>query len=123
MNKYEKMKRAYKKGGVIADMLVNANASSLASSFLCKVEEVMEREKITRKKLAELIGVNSSYITRVFNDDTKLNFTLLAKIEIVLGIEFENARLKYEEQYTDKDDFVPQEAKVQKFYMEELVAA
>ena len=52
MNKYDKMKAAYKKGGLIADMLVSAGASSLASSFLKVIEEVMEEQKISKKTIS-----------------------------------------------------------------------
>ena len=94
MNKYDKMKTAYKKGGLIADMLVSAGASCLAGSFLKVIEEVMEEQKISKKKLAKLVKVSPSYITRIFNDDKLLSFNLLAKIEIVLGIVFSKAVLK-----------------------------
>lgn len=56
--------------------------------FLSEVEEIMEERRMTKKKLASLIGTSASYVTQLFNGNKVINLDTLAKIERVLDIKF-----------------------------------
>ena len=42
----------------------------------------------TKKDLAQMVGVSSSYLSQIFRSQVLLNFKTLAKIERVLAIKF-----------------------------------
>jgi transcriptional regulator with XRE-family HTH domain len=63
------------------------NATMIMFKFLSGIEDV-SKDKLSRKKLAELIGTSPSYITQLFRGDKLLNLLTIAKFERVLNIEF-----------------------------------
>lgn len=67
---------------------IELNASLLSSQYVSHIIEVMEKNGIKRKFLAEMIGTSSSYITQVFRGNKLLNFITLAKIQDALSIGF-----------------------------------
>jgi len=67
---------------------IKHDAFILMSAFLSEIEFIQDQRKITRKELAERIGVKAPYLTQVFRNNKPLNFYTLAKIKRVLGITF-----------------------------------
>ena len=63
-------------------------AQMLAFDFLSIVDAEMERQKISKKKLAEQVGTSPAYITQLFMGDRKPNWTILTKMQEALGLEF-----------------------------------
>jgi len=64
------------------------NAVMIMFKFLSVIEDVTKDKKLSRKKLAELIGTSPSYITQLFRGDKLMNLLTIAKFERVLNIEF-----------------------------------
>jgi transcriptional regulator with XRE-family HTH domain len=64
------------------------NAAMIMFKFLSGIEDVT-KDKLSRKKLAELIGTSPSYITQLFRGDKLINLLTIAKLERVLNIEFD----------------------------------
>lgn len=66
--------------------------------FLSVVDEIMEEENISKKKLASMIGTSPSYITQLFNGSKTINLSTLAKIQNALDLKFKiNESSKIEE--------------------------
>jgi ribosome-binding protein aMBF1 (putative translation factor) len=67
---------------------IEHNSQMLAFYFLSIIDEEMERQNMSKKKLAELVGTSQAFITQLFMGDRKPNWTMLAKMQKVLGLEF-----------------------------------
>lgn len=65
------------------------NAQMLAFNFLSIIDAEMERQNISKKKLAEMIGTSPSFITQLFRGDKKPNWTTLARMQKELDIDFQ----------------------------------
>lgn len=63
-------------------------AQLLSFRFLSEVERIMDERDLTRRKLAELVGTSSSYITQLFRGDRLLNIDMMARFEKALDIRF-----------------------------------
>lgn len=61
----------------------------LSSRFLSEVERLSKERKLTRKALAAAIGTSASYVTQLFRGDRTLNLLTAARLQRVLGIEFQ----------------------------------
>ncbi len=68
---------------------VEQDAMILAAQFLSYASDVMEARGMRLKDLADRIGVSKSYITQVFRGDKLPNFKFMAKLQIVLGVNFQ----------------------------------
>lgn len=67
---------------------IDHDAQMLAFSFLSIIDAEMERQDVNKKALAEKVGTSQSYITQLFRGDRKPNWTILAKMQKELGIQF-----------------------------------
>lgn len=63
-------------------------ADVLALQFLGLIDRKMELENISKKELAEKIGTSASFVTQLFRGDKKPSWNILAKMSIVLGLDF-----------------------------------
>ena len=70
------------------DKLEN-EAALLMFRFLSLVEIRCEKLGWTKKELAKKIGTSASYITQLYQGDKMVNMITLAKLQRVLGIEFD----------------------------------
>jgi len=61
----------------------------LSYRFLSEIEILTDEREISRKELAQSIGVSPSYLTQLYRGVKPLNFETLAKIEFVLDFRFE----------------------------------
>ena len=61
----------------------------LVFSFLSEIDKAMERDNISKKELAKLIGTSASYITQLFRGDRTPNFLNIAKMKDALSLDFE----------------------------------
>ena len=61
----------------------------LAAQFLSQITDVLNERNITRKQLAQYIGVSASWLTQIFRGDKLPNWETLAKIKNYLEIDFE----------------------------------
>lgn len=71
--------------------IIEQKGSQLAMEFLGIVDEVMAKEKISKKSLALQVGTSPSFITQMFLGDRKPSWNMLAKMQDALGIDFKIA--------------------------------
>jgi len=57
--------------------------------FLSEIERITDERSISRKDLANKIGVSASYLTQLYRGVKPLNIETLAKIEFVLDFRFD----------------------------------
>lgn len=69
--------------------LLDQEARLLSFHFLSEIESAMERQRMSKKVLAEKVNTSASYITQLFRGDRLANFNILAKIQRALGLKFE----------------------------------
>lgn len=67
---------------------IEIKASVLALQFLGLVDEKMKETGMKKKELADQIGTSVSYLTLLFRGDRKPSWEVLAKMSIVLELEF-----------------------------------
>lgn len=67
---------------------IEIKASVLALQFLGLVDEKMKETGMKKKELADQIGTSVSYLTQLFRGDRKPSWEVLAKMSIVLELEF-----------------------------------
>lgn len=67
---------------------IEIKASVLALQFLGLVDEKMKDAGMNKKELAGQIGTSVSYLTQLFRGNRKPSWVILAKISLVLGLEF-----------------------------------
>lgn len=67
---------------------IEHEAQMLAFQFLSKVDLAMKELNISKKTLAKNVGTSPSFITQLFRGDRKPNWTILAKMQKVLGLDF-----------------------------------
>lgn len=65
------------------------DAKVLMFRFLEIVEEERKQKNLSRKDLAESMGVSPAFVSQLFNGDKLLNLVHLAKLQNSLGLEFE----------------------------------
>ena len=68
---------------------IELEAKDLVFSFLAEFDKAMERNNISKKELANLIGTSASYITQLFRGDRSPNFLNIAKMKDALNLDFE----------------------------------
>ena len=64
------------------------DAQMLAFQFLTKVDKTMADIGMSKRTLAQRIGTSAPFITQIFRGDRKPNWTILAKMQKELGLEF-----------------------------------
>ncbi len=69
--------------------IVEQEARLLSFHFLSEIEAAMEKQKISKKLLAEKVNTSASYITQLFRGDRLPNLSILAKIQRALNIKFD----------------------------------
>jgi transcriptional regulator with XRE-family HTH domain len=67
--------------------------------FLDIVERKREELGWTRKQFAGKVGTSASYITQLMRGDKLINMTTLAKMQKVLGVQFDISELKSTEDH------------------------
>jgi transcriptional regulator with XRE-family HTH domain len=65
------------------------DAYILMAGYLSEIESIQAKRRMTRKELANKIGVKPPYLTQIFRGNKPLNFLTLAKIKEQLNIRFE----------------------------------
>lgn len=73
---------------ITPDEQIEHDAQLIAFRFLSIIDAEMEAQNISKKALAEKVGTSQSFITQLFRGDRKPNWTILAKIQKELGIQF-----------------------------------
>ncbi|MBL0912098.1 MAG: helix-turn-helix transcriptional regulator [Bacteroidia bacterium] len=63
-------------------------AEMLSFRFISEIDRLMERDDMSKKELAALLGTSASYITQLFKGDKLLNMEILARIELVFKVQF-----------------------------------
>lgn len=61
----------------------------LTSKFLEHITNELQERKMTKKELAQLIGVSASWLTQIFRGDKVPNWETIVKIQNVLNLDFE----------------------------------
>ena len=84
--------------------LLEQSAQLLCYRFLSEIEQVMEKKSISKKILAAKVDTSPSYITQLFRGDRLANFTILAKIEKALDLQF-GVTVKYQTEIKDAPKF------------------
>ena len=69
--------------------LLDVDAKILMFRFLSLIDAKREELGWSRKELATQIKTSPSFISQLFQGDKLINFTTLAKIQKVMGLEFE----------------------------------
>ncbi len=59
----------------------------LKKNFASQVSKVMKDKNISKKKLAEMLGVSPSYITKLLGGDN-ISLKVMARVIAVLGVQF-----------------------------------
>ena len=67
---------------------IEVRAYSFLGAYMVQIEKAMEQQGLNNKQLAAKVGVNPSYISKLFNAEKLTNFKMLARIEQALGINF-----------------------------------
>lgn len=67
---------------------VEFEATMLAMHFLGLVDAEMERRNISKKDLAAKVGTSPAFITQMFRADRKPSWTMLAKMQEALNLQF-----------------------------------
>ncbi len=83
--------------------LLDQEARLLSFHFLSEIESAMEKQKMSKKILAEKVNTSASYITRLFRGDRLLNFNILAKMQRALGIKFDIKGKEIHSSYSKKE--------------------
>jgi len=68
---------------------IDYQAQMLSFKILSEIEKVLEERKISKKKLAEKIGVSPDHMTQLFQGDKTIDLITCAKIEKELILKFE----------------------------------
>src|SRR5674536_8439 len=74
--------------------LLDVDAKILMFRFLLLIDAKREELGWSRKELAAQIKTSPSFISQLFQGDKLINFTTLAKIQKVMGLEFEITQKK-----------------------------
>lgn len=67
---------------------LNLEAELLHLKFVSVIEELMEKERMSRTELAERLGTSNGYITQLFTGDKLFNIKTLAKLQQALDLNF-----------------------------------
>lgn len=57
--------------------------------FLSEIEKITDDRKISRRKLADMVGTSPSYITQLYQGNKIINIDLICKMQKALDIKFE----------------------------------
>ena len=60
--------------------------TDLRSNFLVRLERELKRQKLSRKAFADLMGVNRSYVTLLFNGPSEPTFVTVERVASTLDI-------------------------------------
>lgn len=67
----------------------DAAAALLSARFLSEVLHLTKARGMTRRALATALDTSPSYITQLYQGDRMLNLTMAARMERVLGVQFQ----------------------------------
>ncbi len=67
---------------------IQFEAEKIHFDFIFLLKDLMENQGITKKQLAESLGVAPSYITQLFNGSKLVNLKTLAKIQQLFDLKF-----------------------------------
>ena len=81
---------------------IELKEKELVFSFLAEFDRAMEKDNISKKELAKLIGTSASYITQLFRGDRTPNFRNVAKMLSALKLDFE---IKLKENNVTREEF------------------
>ena len=82
---------------------IELRSYSLLGAYMVQIEKAMEQQGLNNKQLAAKVGVNPSYISKLFNAEKLTNFKMLARIEQALGINFLQAEVNATENSQSND--------------------
>lgn len=68
---------------------IEQDALIIAFQFLSRIDKARLDQGLTKKELASKVGTSASFITQLFSGDRKPSWTMLAKMQRELSIEFE----------------------------------
>jgi transcriptional regulator with XRE-family HTH domain len=86
--------------------LLEQEARLLSFHFLSEIETAMEKQRISKKLLAEKVNTSASYITQLFRGDRLPNLNILAKIQRALNLKFDiKAKESLSDNLTKEFDF------------------
>ena len=66
-----------------------AAARLLSFRFLSEVERLTDEQGLKRGALARALGTSPSYVTQLYRGDRMLNLNMAARMERVLGVQFQ----------------------------------
>ena len=65
---------------------IEFDAVKIQLSFLFKIQNIMDKQGISRKDLAEKMGTSKAFVTQLFGAEKFLNMKNIAKLQQILGI-------------------------------------
>lgn len=71
--------------------------------FLSEIERITDERKITRRKLASMVGTSPSYITQLYQGNKIISIDLISKMQKALDIRFEITAISNIEEKQKKD--------------------
>jgi len=71
------------------DEKIEFDAVKIQLSFLFKIQDIMDKNGISRKDLAEKMGTSKAFVTQLFGAEKFLNMKNIAKLQNVLGIKID----------------------------------
>lgn len=80
--------------------------------FLSEIEDLMEKNSMTKKDLARLIGTSPSYITQLYRGSKLLNLPTIAKLQMVFNILF---NVQAVADYRSNESFLEDDSETSKY--------
>lgn len=71
------------------DEKIEFDAVKIQLSFLFKIQDIMDKNGISRKDLAEKMGTSKAFVTQLFGAEKFLNMKNIAKLQNVLDIKID----------------------------------
>lgn len=71
------------------DEQIDHDSAMLSFQFISEIQKKMDDLRINKADLAIRIGVSKAYLTQLWRGHNVINMSMLAKIQIALGIKFE----------------------------------
>ncbi len=79
--------------------------------FLSHVENEMLHRNMTKRELADELGISASFVTQLFRGSKTINLLTLAKIQEIFGIEFSISAISGTKSSTIKQKVIHQSGK------------
>lgn len=68
---------------------LNHEVKMIHYRYLSEVDRLIDEMKMSKKELAEKLGVSASYITQLFKGEKILNLEMIAKLQIAFNLKFD----------------------------------